>query len=309
MDVTVRCVNFIRAKSLNHRLFKLLAEELGAEHSILLLHAGTRWLSRGSCLDRVYELRLEIKTLLRENEPKKLNERRLSDWFEDPQFTSALAYLADVFGVLNALNKSMQGWGVTVLEAREKVESFQCKLVLWKRRVGNGNVVNFANLDELYTKEIVSLPQAVVSAILEHLKSLKNSFEGYFDIDNLPSELWVRNPFTVLLDEIDDNDLAKDELIDLRSNKQLKIKFDAIDISTFWCEVGATHSTLSKRAWSVLVPFTTTYLCEAGFSTMVQIKDKYRNRLDISHDMRVALSKTSPRIADLVVKTQDQGAH
>ena len=42
---------------------------------------------------------------------------------------------------------------------------------------------------------------------------------------------------------------------------------------------------------------------------MVQIKDKYSNRLDISHDMRVALSKTSPRIADLVVKTQDQGAH
>ena len=72
-----------------------------------------------------------------------------------------------------------------------------------------------------------------VSAILEHIKSLKNSFEGYFDIDNLPSELWVRIPFTMLLDEIDDNDLAKDELIDLRSNKQLNIKFDAIDISTF----------------------------------------------------------------------------
>ena len=223
--------------------------------------------------------------------------------------TSALSYPADVFGVLNSLNKSMQGWGVTVLESREKVESLQCKLALWKRRGGNGNVVNFANLDELYTKEIVSLPQAVVSAILEHLESLKNSFEGYFDIDNLPSGLWLRNPFTMLLDEIDDNDLAKDESIDLRSNKQLNIKFDAIDISTFWCEIGATHMTLSKRAWSVLVQFTTTYLCETGFSAMVQIKDKYRNRLDISHDMRVALSKTSPPIADLVVKTQVQGTH
>ena len=54
LDVTVRCVNFIRAKSLNHRLFKLMAEELGVEHSILLFHAGPRWLSRGSCLNRVY---------------------------------------------------------------------------------------------------------------------------------------------------------------------------------------------------------------------------------------------------------------
>ena len=129
------------------------------------------------------------------------------------------------------------------------------------------------------------------------------------NFDNLPSELWVRNPFTILLDEIDDNDLAKDDLIDLRSNKLLKINFDAMDISTFWCEVAATHPTLSKRAWSVLAPFATTFLCESGFSTMVQIKDKYRNRLDISHDMRVALSKTSPRIADLVKTQQDQGAH
>ena len=59
----------------------------------------------------------------------------------------------------------------------------------------------------------------------------------------------------------------------------------------------------------MLVPFATTFLCESGFSTMVQIKDKYRNRLDISHDMRVALSKTSPRIADLVKTQQDQGTH
>ena len=76
------------------------------------------------------------------------------------------------------------------------------------------------------------------------------------------------------------------------SIKQLKIKFDAIDISIFGCEVARTYLTLSKRAWSVLVPFTTTYLCEAGFSTMVHIKDKYHNQLDISHDMGVALSKT-----------------
>ena len=31
------------------------------------------------------------------------------------------------------------------------------------------------------------------------------------NFDNFPYELWVRNLFTILLDEIDDNDLAKDE--------------------------------------------------------------------------------------------------
>ena len=78
------------------------------------------------------------QNFIERDEHNKFNERRLSDWFEDPQFISGLDYLADVFGVLNVLNKSMQGWGVTVVEAREKVESFQSKLVLWKKRVENG---------------------------------------------------------------------------------------------------------------------------------------------------------------------------
>ena len=107
LDVTVRCVNFIRAKSLNHRLFKLMAEELGAEH----VSCGFVRSLGEAASNRVYKLRMEIKTFLRENVPKKFNERRLSDWFDDTQFISGLAYLADVFGVLNVLNKSMQGLG------------------------------------------------------------------------------------------------------------------------------------------------------------------------------------------------------
>ena len=79
-------------------------------------------------------------------------------------------------------------------------------------------------------------------------------------------------PFTVPVEAIDDNDLVKHELIDLRSNNQLKIKFEAVDIDIFWCVVAATHPTLGKWASTVLVPFLTTYLCDTGFSTMVQMK-------------------------------------
>jgi hypothetical protein len=43
----------------------------------------------------------------------------------------------------------------------------------------------------------------------------------------------------------------------------------------------------------VLIPFATTYLSKSGFSTLVTIKTKRRNRLDVEHDMRVALSKTT----------------
>jgi hypothetical protein len=42
-----------------------------------------------------------------------------------------------------------------------------------------------------------------------------------------------------------------------------------------------------------LIPFVTIYLGESGFLTLVNIKTKNRNRLDIQHDMHVALSHSS----------------
>jgi hypothetical protein len=45
----------------------------------------------------------------------------------------------------------------------------------------------------------------------------------------------------------------------------------------------------------VSIPFATTYLSESGFSTLVTIKTKSRNRLDVQYDMRVALLKTTPQ--------------
>jgi len=41
---------------------------------------------------------------------------------------------------------------------------------------------------------------------------------------------------------------------------------------------------------TILVPFATTYLCESGFSSLLYLKNKYRNRLNPSKDLRVALS-------------------
>lgn len=82
-----------------------------------------------------------------------------------------------------------------------------------------------------------------------------------------------------------------------------------MDVKQFWCEQIAPYPNLAMRALKVLVPFTTTYLCETGFSALLNLKSKWRNRLDVSDDMRVALSVTVPRFHVLIAQKQQQISH
>ena len=114
-----------------------------------------------------------------------------------------------------------------------------------------------------------------------------------------------KKAFHGFTDRISDDDLVKDELLELRNNEKLHTDFEATELAEFWCKLGVAYPTLTKRAYSVLVPFVTTYLCESGFSALVTLKTKARNKLQVKHDMRVCLSKTSPRI-DLLVSSKQQ---
>ena len=82
-----------------------------------------------------------------------------------------------------------------------------------------------------------------------------------------------------------------------------------MELDEFWCKMVQTYPTLAKRAFQVIVPFVTTYLCESGFSLLVTIKTNARNKLNVTLDMRVALSNTSPRIDPLVANRQQQCLH
>ena len=138
----IECVNFIRARALNHCLFKVLCDQVGSEHTVLLYHTEVRWLSRGLVLSRVFELCGEIETFLGERKS------RLSKHFDDNRFIGVLAYLADIFSSLNQLNVQMQGKNVTIIDVRDEIQGFQTKLDLWSRRVQKEIYANFPTFDD-----------------------------------------------------------------------------------------------------------------------------------------------------------------
>ncbi|MBN3278703.1 SCND3 protein, partial [Polyodon spathula] len=81
-----------------------------------------------------------------------------------------------------------------------------------------------------------------------------------------------------------------------------KAKFSHLPLSHFWCSVASEYPLVAEMALRVLLPFSTTYKCESRFTSLLTIKTKSRNRLDVKDDIRATLSNTVPRIQLLVSK-------
>lgn len=68
----------------------------------------------------------------------------------------------------------------------------------------------------------------------------------------------------------------------------------------FWSLIIIPYREVIQKVVGGLIPFLSTYLCESGFSTILQQKKwKKMNRLDLENDVRNAISKISPRIVEL----------
>ena len=305
MDTAVKTINWIRGRALHHRLFKSLCEHMESEHTVLLFHTEVRWLSRGRVLARFFELRKEIQVFLRERHHNLLEE------LESHEFNQMLAYLSDIFTRMNDLSLSLQGRSMNMLNCYEKLNAFKEKLRVWSIRVKRGNLSNFPSLEEtVVDKESPDLIPCVAAEVVAHLEVLLTSFDKYFDVGKLDStEEWILDPYSFSLEKMSGDVEFEEELIDLRSNRALELQFDSKSLEQYWCLALSSFPKLSETALSVLIPFATTYLCESGFSTLLSIKTKSRNRLNVQADMRVAISSITPRFEQIVSKKQEQRSH
>lgn len=299
-EYVVNVVNFIKTRPLKARFFKKLCDEMGSQHSSLLYFSSSRWLSRGNVLSRTYELRQEIYIFLKEEDHK------YADYFVNEDFLLKLAYLCDIFEKLNALNLSLQGRYMHILKGIEKISAFIKKLKLWKVEMNeNGGKECFPILQHFLTSNGINFSYDIKSIFEEHLSQLVAGFEKYFRNDCMDKFSWIQDPFNVVAPS-DFTIEEKENLIDLSCDNSLKNKFSAMELTEFWMSVGNEYSLLSVKAQKILIPFATSYLCEAGFSAVAVIKSKYRSKINVENEMRVAISNITPRFSKMC---DDQQAH
>ena len=75
-------------------------------------------------------------------------------------------------------------------------------------------------------------------------------------------------------------------------------------LSQFRVAIKDSYPKTTEKALHILISFVSTYLCESGFSSLLQIKSKQRNRIDVEDNLPCALSQSAPSIRMLSDRKQ-----
>ncbi|XP_061765856.1 general transcription factor II-I repeat domain-containing protein 2-like [Nerophis ophidion] len=295
MTTVTKVVNFIRAKSLNHRQFKSFLDEFGSKQTDVPCHTEVRWLSRGKVLNRFFELREEICQFL-QSKGKDTADLR------EQKFMCELAFLCDISNHLDVLNMQLQGRGRIITDMYSSVRAFKTKLCLWENQL----LGHFPCCQTIKTQIFT----AVCAHFSEKLSVLGAEFSrrfGDFDGQKCKFEL-ISNPFAVDVENAPIN--LQMELIELQCNNTLKSKYDAVGAAHFPQFIPDTMPQLRTQAAQLLSVFGSTYLCEQLFSSMKMTKTSHRIRLTDEHllsIMKVASAQSlSPDINELTSKKRCQ---
>lgn len=128
------------------------------------------------------------------------------------------------------------------------------------------------------------LKEDLRTVIVQYLTQLHIYLQKYFPDNEVEPMQWVRDPFSAEIPPRFTNQEVE-QLIDISTDKTLKMRFQVQSLPEFWCKI-KEYPEISMRALHILIPFATTYLCEAGFSAVAVIKSKYRSKVNIEREMR-----------------------
>jgi len=101
----------------------------------------------------------------------------------------------------------------------------------------------------------------------------------------------------------------KGELIELSCNEKYKLLFKSTNLVSFWLQLEDKYPLFSAEAISYLLHFAPTYLCETSFSALTYLKNKYRTKLNVENDLRLALTNITPRIDSICETKQAHPSH
>jgi hypothetical protein len=237
------------------------SEDAINESGELLLFYEVRWLAKGKALERFWSLKDEVIEFLEKNNelPDECELLRDKNWLIN------LAFLTDILGHLNILNKRLQGEGNLFPALVGSINSLMSRLRLFESNLGMGNLDHFVRLKSIY------LPTDILLKIFKnHISSLYDNFQVRFskfkeeeDLNNL-----FINPFIIATHDLQKyNPNMQLEIIKLQSSTVLKCKYkESSEIIELWKCLPEDFPELHNVAVKLVCRFGFTYICEKFFT-------------------------------------------
>ncbi|KFD46343.1 LOW QUALITY PROTEIN: hypothetical protein M514_12759 [Trichuris suis] len=137
LQYLIAAVNRIRCKSLSDSLFRQLCDQNDEDFHRLLLHTEVRWLSKGACLTRFYNL---FTSLLEFFEKTHL--------FVRTQRNSKVTLPIWQIFTQNSMNLQFQGDALNLIRARSVISAFVSKLLFFRNNLSRGEFYDVPNFCE-----------------------------------------------------------------------------------------------------------------------------------------------------------------
>ena len=147
----------------------------------------------------------------------------------------------------------------------DKINTITKKIQFLVSDVEQFQVTAFQSLQTFLTENELQLHPDLVEDIKRHCSQLILNFRSYFP-EKVDDKSWIRNPFSEVALPADFSVQERDQIIELSCDGGLKSEFKNDLLSDFWLKRRAEYGLISDRALKFLIPFSTSYLCEIGFS-------------------------------------------
>ena len=225
-----------------------------------------------------FELREEVKAFC-----ELQNKTEYRFWLDDEDWI----LICDIFEPLNKFNLQMQGRNTNIIKFVDALKAFTSKLSNGKQKIRIQNYSMFEKLDILLDNRENKLTVQIENGILKYLSTNKSEFERYFPEITNDELKFVRNLFRFFLEKLSDE--CQNKFLELVIVSLIRQAYHEKLLAQFWIEMKDFYLKTTEKALRRLILYASKYLCETGFFTLLQIKTKQINRLDVEDDLHTVL--------------------
>lgn len=201
-------------------------------------------------------------------------EQNINDCYtllSDRKWLSKLAYLMDIYEFLKNSTMELNCNDQNILKLADKLLAMKEKILYWIAivRGGGANTEVILRRTSSFSEEDIGF-----ESLCDNLGMLLKVLDYYQPNIYIVDYDWIRNPFVKSADTNNTMVRHTEELIELRNNRDLKLKFESMPQHSFWISLQASYPLLAKEAIRLLLNFSTTILYDLIIANLKSINSQ-----------------------------------